>query len=150
MSIPTKLCAKCGTSSWLYAEQCPGCREPRWVRFFKCIHPSEGEVLIPAAGLTVIPVADGTVRLIQGDPETGSWETIEKPFGDTPVKGVGWFYVNEDDWEKSIPSEEFPKAPEETVDLDDYISFAAARSLRIASRSSLERSLCKVLSALPN
>ncbi len=117
-------CENCFFPFPRYATICPACKEARWVLCYKFIHPHpdstefpdrytpRGEMTIPSAGLIVIENEDGTVRLIQADPETGSWEKIEKPFGDTPMMPVGYFWINEQDWEQHIPVEEFPPKEE--------------------------------------
>jgi hypothetical protein len=119
MSMPMRVCRKCGTSSWAYAERCV-CGERRWTVYFKCIHPEEGEVSVPSddrsGRLTAVPKGNGMVLLVHADPETGTWEKITKPFDDTLVKEVGWFVVDEENWEREIPTSEFPSPPEEYVE----------------------------------
>ncbi|MGP0066359.1 MAG: hypothetical protein ACLQGP_22570 [Isosphaeraceae bacterium] len=92
-------------------------------------YTAKGEAFIEAAGLKVIPNGDGTVKLIQIDPETGSWENVED-LGDRPVKEVGYFYIPEDgrqhDQRNHIPVDEFPKCPEDTADTSDYVTFEEA------------------------
>jgi hypothetical protein len=145
-------CENCFYPFPRYATTCPACKEARWLLCYVFIHPhpdrpefperytSKGEMDIPSAGLKVLDNADGTVRLIQADPETGSWEAFEKPFGDIPMKPVGYYWINEYDWEWRIPVENFPPmSPEDARDRHFYEEACKPKSQKLTDETILAR-----------
>ena len=156
-------CSNCFFPFPRYARICPACRDERWEHWYAYIPPDpktgkfheDSREMIRAAGLSVIdadkvheaggsavPVAPkerGLVLLVIGTGPGGSWKSVERPCGNTPVKPVGYSWCRTDR-EEDIPHEQFPPlSPDEARDKFFYEEACKPKGSKLPDKSILAK-----------
>jgi hypothetical protein len=97
---------------------CPACGYEQWKRWFGFALPNANGEYAPiethslsSRHLSLIPKGDrGLVLVIEGTGPDGSWESINKPFGETLVKFLGAYWEHSET-EQRCTDENFPPLP---------------------------------------
>ena len=143
MSVPDAYpCGECGAVFGRYRLVCPECKAARWERVFYFVvpdadgaFPSDGANKLESKGLSVIsadnslgviPKGDGRVMLARFGAKN---RRGSKPYGDTLVKPIGYYYAHAELECEDVPVEEFPPLPaEQAIDRFLYYCFLARMS----------------------
>lgn len=104
---PETPCVQCGTRTWLYARQCPGCKVDIWDHFYKVTSPYGQTYLMPIKGLWRHAAPGGMETLTYLNPASNQHEPV---FDGRPIVHGHHVLVHHSK-EYEIEAQNFPTPP---------------------------------------